>query len=589
MSAAVLGVERSISGLRWRSRVEDDRAALALAQRLGLPEIVGRALAARGVDLDAAEGYLNPSLRRDLPDPSRLADMDKAIGRLADAVEADEIIGIFGDYDVDGATSTALLVRYLAAVGARSRAYIPDRLTEGYGPSAPGLGVLKQAGARAVVTVDCGASALEALAAARADGLDMIVIDHHLPGPRLPEATAVVDPNRLDEDGRYGQLAAVGVTFLLIVGLNRALRDRGRFTTRPEPELMAWLDLVALGTVCDVVPLTGINRALVTRGLAAVAERRNLGLATLADVAGLTERPGAYHLGYVLGPRINAGGRLGEPDLGVRLLTTESVDEARRIAERLDRANAERRLIEDAVLEAAIADVEARGAAGPVVFAAGEGWHIGVIGIVASRLVERFRKPAVVAGIEGGLAKGSGRSIRGVDLGAAVIAAHQAGLLINGGGHAMAAGFTAEGDKLGPLGAFLEGRLADAVADRTGTPSLGLDGALAIEAATADLHGVLERLGPFGSGNAEPRFALADCRIVRADVVGKDHVRCIVAGARGGRLKTIAFRKAEKAIGRALLERGGPPLHLAGTLRADRWQGEAGVQFVVDDAARANP
>ncbi|MEX2650418.1 MAG: single-stranded-DNA-specific exonuclease RecJ [Alphaproteobacteria bacterium] len=590
MGSAILGVEQSVSGLRWRSRVEDDRLALAHAQRLGVPEVIGRALAGRGIGIDDADGYLNPSLRRDLPDPMVLKDMAPAVVRLADAVERDEIVGIFGDYDVDGATSAALLVRYLDAVGARSRVYVPDRLTEGYGPSVGGLRALARAGAKAIVTVDCGASAEEPLAEARRDGLEVIVVDHHLPGPRLPEAIAVIDPNRLDEDRGFGQLAAVGVTFLLLVALNRELRRRGRFTARPEPGLLGWLDLVALGTVCDVVPLTGLNRALVSQGLKVLARRANVGLAALADVAGLADRPVPFHLGFVLGPRINAGGRLGEPDLGVRLLTTADPIEARRIGERLDRANTERKAIEVSVVAAAIDDAEARGASrNAVAFAAGEDWHAGVIGIVASRLVERYRRPAVVVGTAGGVARGSGRSIHGVDLGAAIIAARQAGLLVNGGGHAMAAGFTAETGRLAELAEFLELRLAPAVAEHTGAPSLGLDGSMTAEAATVDLLNVIERLGPFGAGNAEPRFALADCRIVRADVVGTDHVRCIAAGPRGGRLKAIAFRKAETAVGRALLERGAPPLHLAGTLRADRWQGELGVQFVIDDAARSAP
>ncbi len=590
MGSAILGVEQSVSGLRWRSRVEDDRLALAHAQRLGVPEVIGRALAGRGIGIDDADGYLNPSLRRDLPDPMVLKDMAPAVARLADAVERDEIVGIFGDYDVDGATSAALLIRYLDAVGARSRVYVPDRLTEGYGPSVGGLRALAQAGAKAIVTVDCGASAEEPLAEARRDGLDVIVVDHHLPGARLPDAIAVIDPNRLDEDRRFGQLAAVGVTFLLVVALNRELRGRGRFAARPEPDLLGWLDLVALGTVCDVVPLTGLNRALVTQGLKVLARRANVGLAALADVAGLADRPVPYHLGFVLGPRINAGGRLGEPDLGVRLLTTADPVEARRIGERLDRANTERKAIEVSVVAAAIDDAEARGASrNAVAFAAGEGWHVGVIGIVASRLVERFRRPAVVVGTADGVARGSGRSIHGVDLGAAIIAARQAGLLVNGGGHAMAAGFTSETSKLAELARFLEARLAPAVAEHIGAPSLGLDGSMTAEAATVELLNVIERLGPFGAGNAEPRFALADCRIVRADVVGTDHVRCFAAGPRGGRLKAIAFRKAETAVGRALLERGAPPLHLAGTLRADRWRGELGVQFVIDDAARATP
>jgi single-stranded-DNA-specific exonuclease len=582
----VLGVERSLSGQQWCWRVADERAVRAVAQR-GLPDVVARALVARGVGPDDVEGYLNPSLRASLPDPLVVRDMAPTAARLADAIAGDELIGVFGDYDVDGATSAALLSRYIHAVGGRCRVYVPDRLTEGYGPSASGLGALRQAGARVVVTVDCGATALEPVAEARAWGLDVIVVDHHLPGPRLPDAL-VVDPNRLDDTSALGQLAAVGVTFLLVVALNRVLRERGWFATRTEPDLLGWLDLVALGTVCDVVPLVGVNRVLVTQGIKVLARRRNVGLAALADVARLDERPGAYHLGYLLGPRINAGGRLGEPDLGVRLLITEDTDEARRIAVRLDAANAERRAIEEAIVAQAFEQADTA-PIGAITFVAGEGWHAGVIGIVASRLVERLRRPAVVVAVEGGIAKGSGRSVPGVDLGAAVLHARQAGLLMNGGGHPMAAGFTCAADRLGEVASALERRLAPAVGAQGATPTLGLDGALTPEAANAELHGLVERLGPFGAGNAEPRFALADCRVVRADVVGTGHVRCIVAGPRQGRLKAIAFRHAETAVGRALLERGGPQLHLAGTLRADRWRGEDGVQFVVDDAAQAAP
>ncbi|MBM3586138.1 MAG: single-stranded-DNA-specific exonuclease RecJ [Alphaproteobacteria bacterium] len=586
VGGTVLGVERSLSGQQWCWRVADERAVRAVAQR-GLPDVVARALVARGIGPDEVEGYLSPSLRASLPDPLVVRDMAPAVGRLADAIAGDELIGVFGDYDVDGATSAALLSRYIQAVGGRARVYVPDRLTEGYGPSAPGLGSLRQAGARVVVTVDCGATALEPLAQARAWGLDVVVVDHHLPGPRLPDAL-VVDPNRLDDSSALGQLAAVGVTFLLVVALNRVLRERGWFAARAEPDLLGWLDLVALGTVCDVVPLVGLNRALVTQGIKVLGRRRNVGLAALADVARLDERPGAYHLGYLLGPRINAGGRLGEPDLGVRLLTTEDADEARRIAARLDAANAERRAIEETIVAQALEQADAQ-PPGAITVVAGEGWHAGVIGIVASRLVERLRRPAVVVAVEGGIAKGSGRSVPGADLGAAVLHARQAGLLMSGGGHPMAAGFTCAADRLYEVAEALERQLAPAVGAIPPTPTLGLDGALTPEAASVDLHGLVERLGPFGAGNAEPRFALVDCRIVRADVVGTGHVRCIFAGPRQGRVKAIAFRHAETAIGRALLERGGPPLHLAGTLRADRWRGEEGVLFVVDDAAQAAP
>ncbi len=586
---AVLGVERSVSGRRWRPRLADSRAGLALAQRLDVPEIVGRVLAARGVEADAAESFLNPRLRASLPDPSRLVDMDKAVRRLVDAVRKDEPVVVFGDYDVDGATAAALLARYFAAVGGRAAIYIPDRLIEGYGPNAPALLRLKAEGARVVVTVDCGISAYEPLAEARRAGLDVIVIDHHVAEPRLPEAVAVVDPNRLDDASGCGTLAAVGVAFLLVVGINRALREAGWFARRPEPDLRAWLDLVALGTICDMVPLTGVNRALVAQGLKVMARRDNLGLKTLADIAGLRERPGAYHAAFVLGPRLNAGGRVGKADLGARLLTTDDPEEAMALALRLDALNRERREIEAGVEAAACAQIEAAGAPGSVVFAAGEGWHPGVVGIVASRLVQRYHRPAFVVALDGELGRGSARSIPGVDVGAAVIAARQAGHLINGGGHPAAAGLTVAAPRLDALRAFLAERLASAVAAVGAAPALGLDGAISVGAATPELVGLLDRVGPFGVGNAEPRFALARSRVVHADVVGGRHVKCVLAGEGPGRLDAIAFRSLETPIGTALLQARGATLHVAGHLRADNRYGRDRVQLFIDDVAQARP
>ena len=590
---AVLGVERSVSGRRWRSRLDDTRAADRLAQQLDLPELVGRVLAARGVTSETATDFLAPSLRALLPDPSRLAGMDAAVARLARAVEGGETVVVFGDYDVDGATSTAVLLRYLRRVGCDARAYIPDRISEGYGPNAPALLKLREEGAAVVVTVDCGVSAFEPLARAAAAGLDVIVVDHHVAEPRLPEAVAVVDPNRLDDTSGCGQLAAVGVAFLLVVGLNRALRAAGWFADRAdggraEPDLKQLLDLVALGTICDMVPLTGVNRALAAQGLKVLAGRGNVGLAALADVARVDERPGAYHAGYILGPRVNAGGRVGKSDLGARLLATDDADEAAALALRLDAFNTERRAIEAAVEAAALAQVEdSTGDPGPLTVAAGEGWHPGVVGIVASRLVERFRRPALVIAVADGIGRGSGRSVPGVDLGAAVIAARQAGLLVNGGGHPAAAGLTVAADGIAALGEFLAGRLADAVARHGLRPSLGIDGALAVGAATADLVAQLARVGPFGTGNAEPRFAMAGSRIVRADVVGERHVRCVLADDGGGRLNAIAFRSTGGPLGQALLEARGRPLHVAGHLRADTWRGRDRVQLLIDDAAPA--
>ncbi|MBM3541284.1 MAG: single-stranded-DNA-specific exonuclease RecJ, partial [Alphaproteobacteria bacterium] len=456
---------------------------LALAQRLELPEIVGRVMAGRGVTLDTADAYLNPTLRALLPDPSHLRDMDKAAARLAKAVMAGERIAIFGDYDVDGATSAALLHRFLSAVGAPPRLYIPDRMAEGYGPNAAALRRLASEGVAVVVTVDCGIVAFEALEEGAEAGLDVVVVDHHVAEPRLPRAHAVVNPNRLDETSPLKQLAAVGVAFMLAIATNRALRAAGWYGAgRPAPDLLDWLDVVALGTVCDVVPLTGLNRALVTQGLKIMARRANAGLAALADVARLDEAPAAYHAGFVLGPRVNAGGRVGESDLGVRLLTTEDPAEAAALAKRLDAHNRERQALEARALDGALA--QAMGETGPLVLVAHGSWHPGVIGIVASRLVERFNRPAAVVALAGAEGKGSARSVPGVDMGAAVIAARQAGHLANGGGHPMAAGFTVSAAKLDALRAFLAERIGAEIARNKVVPALSLDGALALGAAT---------------------------------------------------------------------------------------------------------
>lgn len=586
-SAAFLGVERSLSGRRWLARTGDERLALALSQRLGLPELVGRVLASRGIGLDEAEGFLNPTLKELLPDPGHLKGMDEAVARLVKAVTDGETIGIFGDYDVDGATSSALLNNALAAMGARARVYIPDRIREGYGPNAPALLALKAEGVGVVVTVDCGTTAFAPLEAAAQAGLDMIVVDHHVGEAALPPALAVINPNRLDEDSPHGHMAAVGVAFLLAVGLNRGLKQAGWYETRPAPDLMRWLDLVALGTVCDVVPLVGVNRALVVQGLKVMARRGNLGLAALADVAGVKERPDSYTLGYVLGPRVNAGGRVGEAELGTRLMSTGDPAEAAEIARQLDGYNKDRQEIEAAVLLDAIEQVESRPDDGrPLLVAAGENWHPGVIGIVAGRLKERYGRVACVVALEGGEGKGSGRSVPGLDLGSAVIAARQAGLLKAGGGHAMAAGFTVARERLDDLSDFLAERL-QAQLDGELVPLLELDGALDAGAAGIELVETLSQVGPFGSGNPEPRFAVAGARIAKADVVGSGHVRLMLSGAGGKRLKAIAFRAADSEMGHALLSSAGAAFHLAGTLRVDTWQGNSSVQLIVDDAAFA--
>ncbi|MDX1482908.1 MAG: single-stranded-DNA-specific exonuclease RecJ [Alphaproteobacteria bacterium] len=590
MADDALTVQGSFSGRDWRPRLEDAREAMALAQSLGVPEVVGRALAGRGIGPEEAEGFLNPALREQLPDPAHLLDMEKAAARIAEAVETGEGIGVFGDYDVDGATSSALLARFLGALGVPVDTYIPDRIKEGYGPNTEAMRALAARGAKVVITVDCGISAFEPLAAARAAGIDVIVVDHHVAETRLPEAAAVINPNRLDDASPHKQLAAVGVAFLLVVAVNRALRQRGYYGSRPEPDLMQWLDLVALGTVCDQVRLTGVNRALVAQGLKVLAGRANTGLAALADVSGLETRPEAWHLGFLLGPRINAGGRVGRPDLGSRLLACDDAAEARRMAQELDAFNSERREIEAAVLDAALEQAEQKGGAEQdLIFVAGEGWHPGVIGIVASRILERFHRPVCVAGIEGEVAKGSGRSVQGIDLGATVIAARQDGLLINGGGHAMAAGFTVARDRLPALAAFLAERVAAQRAEQ-GTElgrTLFHDGVISVGGATTGLAESIKALAPFGAGNAEPRFVLSDVTVAKADVVGENHLRVFVRGREGGRIKAMAFRSADRPLGAALLETGGVPIHLAGKLRIDDWQGRHGVEFLIDDAAPA--
>ena len=591
--AAFLGVERSLTGRRWAERLSDERMALAMAQRHGLPEAICRLLAARDVDLEGVPDFLEPTLRKFLPDPSHLKDMDVAVARVLKAIQAGERIAIFGDYDVDGATSSALLLRFFRSIGADVGIYIPDRRKEGYGPNTAALLRLKEEGTALVITVDCGVTAHEPLTEAGRAGLDVIVIDHHQAEMALPPALAVVDPNRLDDASPHKQLAAVGVSFLLAVGVNRALRAAGWYSAaRPEPDLRRWLDLVALGTVADVVPLTGINRALVRQGLRVMADRANAGLAALADVARLREPPGAYHLGFLLGPRVNAGGRVGQADLGARLLASDDPHEVGALALRLDEFNAERRAIERAVLDQAIQHIERtygpeRQGLPAALVVESDGWHVGVIGIVASRLVEHYGRPAFVIGMDGDVGKGSGRSVRGVDLGAAVIAARQSGLLINGGGHAMAAGLTVARENLAALAAFLDERVAPQLGAAPAIRELGIDAALAPSAATQDLVAMIERAGPFGAGNALPRFALTGVRVDYAQPVGDGHVRCTLVGQERGRVEAIAFRASQTALGPALLDHARPILHVAGALRIDRYNGRESVRLQIDDAASA--
>ncbi len=590
--ANVLNIAQSILGQPWRWRwLETDARDPGFAP----DDLVTQLLLARGCPRDALDAHKTPSIRAFMPDPSIFRDMDRAADRLADAVEASEQVAIFGDYDVDGATSAALLILLLRELGLEARAYIPDRLMEGYGPSGAALVRLKDEGASLIVTVDCGAQAFEALAMARDADVDVVVVDHHKCAAALPFAHALVNPNRLDEDqgegggAAHGHLAAVGVAFLLGAALVRTLRARGYFADRAEPRLLDLLDLVALGTVADVASLKGLNRAFVAQGLKVMAQRRNIGLNALIAAARLTRAPTCTDLGFALGPRINAGGRVGKSDLGVRLLTTRDPAEADRIAVELDCLNEERRAIEGVVQEAAEV-IAASKSNRAVIVVAGHGWHPGVIGIVAGRLKEKFGRPALVIALDDrGIGKGSGRSIPGVDLGAAVLAAKDGGLLVAGGGHAMAAGLTIAEGQIQAFGDFLSERLDAAVTRAMGDRALLLDAVLTAGGVTPDLVAAMDAGGPYGMGWPQPRVVAGPVRIVKADVVGNGHVRAIVAGDGGGTLKTVAFRQADTALGAALL--GAPPhrkLWLAGRARIDDWRARPAAELHLDDAAWAD-
>ncbi len=589
---SILGLDASLSGKVWRWRGGNMELGASGAS-LG-HDLVTQLLLARGVAHEDVERHRNPSLRGFLPDPSLFRDMDQAAERLAQAVLTREQLTIYGDYDVDGATSAALLIRLVRLLGHEARYYIPDRLLEGYGPSGEALVRLGEQGSSLVVTVDCGAMAHQALAMAHDAGIDVIVVDHHKCSAELPLSVALVNPNRLDESeegAAYGHLAAVGVAFLLAVATVRLLRQRGYFETRSEPDLMTLLDLVALGTVADVAALHGLNRALVSQGLKVMARRDGVGMAALIDASRLSRSPTCSDLGFALGPRINAGGRVGEATLGVRLLTTEDPDEARAIAAQLSQLNEERRAIEAAVQEAAEAQIASQHNRA-VLCLAGTGWHPGVIGIVAGRIKEKTGKPALVIALDAdadGNGKGSGRSISGVDLGAAIIAAREAGLLIAGGGHAMAAGLTVAPGQLEALGDWLDARLGTAVTAAQGNQALLLDLAVAPGGLNPALVETLESAGPFGVGWPGPRLAVGPVRLVKADLVGTDHVRVIARGEDGASFKGIAFRAASTEMGQALL-RATPQrrLWLAGRARIDDWGSRPAAELHVEDAAWAD-
>ncbi|SES67547.1 single-stranded-DNA-specific exonuclease RecJ [Oceanicella actignis] len=582
MNKAFLSVESSITGRRWVGPgPEVERMSEAISQRAGLPDAVARVLAARGVPPEEAAAWLEPRLRDLTPDPSTLRDMDLAAERLADAVERRERVALFGDYDVDGAASSAMVARWLRALGVESTVYIPDRIDEGYGPNVPAMTQLAERHSL-IVCLDCGTLSHEPIAAAVAKGAQVMVVDHHLAAETLPPALAVVNPNRQDEDGALGHLCAAGVAFLLLIAANRALRGRG---AKKLPDLMQLVDLAALATVADVAPLIGWNRALVRQGLAVMARRGKPGLAALADAARLNAPPGAYHLGYVLGPRINAGGRIGASDLGARLLSTDDPHEAEALAARLEALNAERRAIEAQVLEAAAEQAEARGVDGPLAWAAGQGWHPGVLGIVAARLKERYNRPAVVIGLAEGVGAGSGRSVAGVDLGSAVAALAREGLLVKGGGHRMAAGLTVREERLDEAMARLSEKLARQGAGAQGPRDLRLDGALTPGGATVELIETLERAGPFGQGAPAPRFAFPAVEAAFVKTVGEGHLRATLRGPGGARLDAIAFRAFDGPLGPFLSGLSGAPAHVAGRLEIDDWGGRRKPKLRIEDAA----
>jgi len=589
-------VQHSVCGRAWRDRL-DDRAtarALSMTQRHSVSELLARILAGRSVEVEDVEQFLDPTVKRLMPDPDTLTDMPEAAARIADAIERREQIAIFGDYDVDGATSAAVLAKFLRYCGNEPLIHIPDRLFEGYGPNTEAVQALAEKGSRLLITVDCGTTSIAPLVEARKLGLDVVIIDHHQTDHELPPANALVNPNRQDDLSGLDHLAAVGLVFMTVVAVNRELRKRGFWhVLRPEPDLLDSLDLVALGTVADVVPLKGLNRAFVQKGLLAMRRREHVGLTALMDAARLTGPPECWHLGFLLGPRINAGGRIGRADLGVRLLLEGDTTQAGAMAAELDRLNRERQVIEQQTLAQAEAEamaalgIEEKGA---VVVTAGQGWHPGVVGLVAARLKERYGRPAFAIALEpGGIGTGSGRSITGVDLGAAVRHAVATGLLIKGGGHAMAAGVTIAPDKLAAFRAYLEESLHEAVENARQEDALLIDGAISAAGATVEMLNDVARAGPFGAGHAEPVFALPSHQLAYVEEIGQSHVRARLRAGDGAMLNAIAFRAAGKPLGNALIANRGRNVHAAGTLSIDRWNGEERVQFRIMDVAQTEP
>ena len=583
--ASFLDVDSSCRGLRWQARCQDEAAVTELEQVKSLDNLTSRLLAGRGIDPDAAEEFLNPSLRGSMPDPSTMQDMNKAAALIMDAVQAKQKITVFADYDVDGGTSAAQLIKWGRGFGVEIGLYVPDRVKEGYGPSVEAFEQLKSEGNDLVVTVDCGAAAQTALEAAKDLGLPIVVIDHHLMHGSLPPCAALVNPNREDDTSGLGHLAAAGVTFMLLVALNREARKRG---LEDVPNLLDLLGLTALGTLCDVVSLTSLNRAIVAQGLKVLSKGGNIGVNALADVAGTNAPYTTYHCGFILGPRINAGGRIGKAEMGAEMLSTENAQLAYSHAAELDRVNTARKTLQDQMINEALEEAFKLPQDDAVIIVSMEGWHPGVIGIVAGRLKDRFDKPAIVIGVnEEGLGKGSGRSLSGVNLGEAITQAKEAGLLLSGGGHAMAGGLTVEASKIPELTKFLNKILKDEVIEARKNLSLKIDALIAPSAANQSLIKRIEDVGPYGAGNPQPLFAFSDLRIAYAQRVRGGHVRCSFEDGLGGRINGICFRADETGLDQILLDPNAPRVHVAGRLKADSWKGRSKIDLQLVDLAIA--
>ena len=598
-SDALLGIEASAKGFRWQERLDDSghNLALALSQLTGVPELLGRVMAARGATPDDAENWLNPSLKHLMPDPATMQQMQTGAERLAKAIRAKEKVAIFGDYDVDGAVSSALIQLFLQHHGQTGRIYIPDRIFEGYGPNPAAINSLIDEGAELIITVDCGTVSHDSLNEAKKRNVDVVVVDHHLAGETLPDVHALINPNRQDDLSGLGSLCAGGVVFMLLVATKRALKQQNFYqnnedqTAPLEPDLMAYLDLVALATICDVVPLKGLNRAFVNKGIAVMRKRQNIGLKALADTAGLTTPPTAYHCGFLLGPRINAGGRIGSSELGAKLLSSTDEHEAQKTAALLDKLNKERKEMEKQTLEEATTRIAVEIDEQPdlpIILAASKDWHKGLVGLVASRLTEKFRRPSCILAIDekNNTATGSLRSIAGIDIGRLVQQAKTKDIILKGGGHAMAAGLTVELDQIDALKSFFAEHLAKDVEKQRENAALELDGALTANGMTPNFMDMLEQAGPFGAENPTPRFVLPAHRIKFAKIVGEQHIKCTIEASDKARINAIAFRAVNTPLGELLLDQSGGALHIVGQLQRNQWNGRETIELMIEDAAK---